>query len=384
MSHHKDHTVCKRCVLDSSISDITFNSEGCSYCEEYLTRKENYEIQNKFSENNLKNLIRRIKNSGKGKQYDCIVGVSGGVDSSWVLKKVIDFGLRPLAVHMDNGWNSELAQNNISNLVKTLNIDLYTHVIDWEEYRNLMQSFFDADVIDVELLYDNAMLAVNYNLASKFKIKYILGGTNQATEGMKMPSDWNWFKYDKKNIISISNKFSGQKLKTFPSIGITSFFLKEFVFKIKWISFLDYIDYRKNEALEELTNFYSYKPYPYKHYESIFTRFYQGHILLEKFNVDKRKLHLSTLVVNGFMSREDALKDLERIPYPSEIELNEDKEYFLKKMEWSLEELNLYLKRKRKEHDFYPSSKLYWDNLKKINNFMSDLLGKRFKFQPNR
>ena len=132
------------------------------------------------------------------------MGVSVCVDSSWVLKKSNRFWIKAFAVHMDNGWNSELAQNNISNLVKTLNIDLYTHVIDWEEYRTLMQSFFDADVIDVELLYDNAMLAVNYNLASKFKIKYILGGTNQATEGMKMPSDWNWFKYDKKNIISIS------------------------------------------------------------------------------------------------------------------------------------------------------------------------------------
>ena len=200
--------ICQRCVLDNQNIEIFFDKDGyCNFCEEYLNKRLNKNSQ-ASNANKLDEIINLIKQSGKNKRYDCIVGVSGGVDSSWVLKKAIDLNLRVLAVHMDNGWNSELAQNNIANLIKSSGVDLYTHVIDWEEYRNLMQSFFDADVVDVELLYDNAMLALNYRIARKFGIKYILGGTNTATEGMTMPSNWNWFKYDKKNIIGISNKFT--------------------------------------------------------------------------------------------------------------------------------------------------------------------------------
>lgn len=363
--------------MDTSVNDIHFDDEGvCNYCSEFMARSGNIlEKSPDLNKIELDILVKKIKDNGKRKKYDCIVGVSGGVDSSWVLVKVVELGLRPLAVHMDNGWNSELAQNNISNLINKLNIDLYTHVVNWVEYKNLMQSFFDADVIDVELLYDNAMLAVNYQLARKYDLKYILAGTNQATEGMRIPPSWNWFKYDKRNIYGIVEIFSKIKIKTLPTIGTIDYFISSVVKGIKWVSILDYYSFNKLEALDILERDYGYRRYPYKHYESIFTRFYQGFILPKKFNVDKRRVHLATLVATKQMDRGEAIQDLQNIPYPSRAELEEDKEYFLKKMGWSNERLNDYLRRPEIKHSAYPTERPFWNMaskiytiIKKINN----------------
>ena len=197
-------------------------------------------------------------------------------------------------------------------------MDLYTHVIDWREYRKLMQAFFDADVVDVELLYDNAMTAVNMRQAARFGVTYILTGVNQATEGMRMPPGWNWFKRDRRNIRAIWRRFGdGGRLKTFPAIGTAQYLYYTHLRRIQWVSFLDYFDYDKPRALRELSDRFGYKPYPYKHYESVFTRFYQGYILPRKFGIDKRRLHLGTLVVSGQMKREDALADLSACPTPA-------------------------------------------------------------------
>lgn len=363
MISDKFYQVCTCCVMDTSAKDIIFNKQGvCNYCSVFSERYKR--IQTTSSNQNqtlLKAFIDKVKSAGKHKKYDCIIGVSGGVDSSWALVQAVHQGLRPLAVHMDNGWNSELAQNNIANLVRNLNVDLYTHVINWDEYKKLMQAFFDADVIDVELLYDNAMLAVNYQQAAKHGIKYILAGTNQATEGMRMPTEWNWFKYDKRNIQALAKRFSNIKLKTFPSISTLDFVWHKFVMGRKWISFLDYFNYQKKQALDELSANYGYKPYIYKHYESIFTRFYQGYILPRKFSVDKRRLHFSNLILSGQANREEVLKQLENIPYPSEIALEEDKFYFIKKMGWTMDQLNYYITRPEISHDFYKSEKYFWN-----------------------
>jgi N-acetyl sugar amidotransferase len=352
--------ICNRCVMDTTASEIIFYEYGCNYCEEF----KNLLNKNK-KKKSLESLIASIKKNKKSK-YDCIVGLSGGVDSSWVLVKCKEYGLNPLAVHMDNGWNSELAQNNIENLIKDLNVDLYTHVIDWYEYRSLMQSMFDANVLDVEILYDNAMLSVNYNMAKKYNTKYILGGTNLSTEGMRMPKNMNWLKYDKKNIKAIANTFGKIKLNTFPIIGTLDLIYFHFFKRIKWISFLDYFNYEKKFVLETLVKNFNYKPYPYKHYESIFTRFYQGYILPNKFKIDKRILHFSTLIISGQMQREDAIKELNNIPYPSEKVLESDKEYFLKKMNWSNQQLIDYIARPAVNHNFYPSEKKLWDLLIKL------------------
>lgn len=356
---------CVRCLMDTTANDIAFDSEGiCNYCKEFEMIMKSPKRKIEMS---LEQLISKIQRDGKNKPYDCIVGVSGGVDSSYTLLKVKELGLRPLAVHMDNGWNSELAVHNIKNLVQGLGVDLYTHVINWDEYRDLTQAFLDADVIDIELLYDNAMLAVNYNQARKHSIKYIMAGTNTATEGLRIPTNWNWYKMDKKNIKSIA-RLRNVKIKTFPSFGTIDYIIHEFVLGIKWISFLDYLpNYNKYEAMSILQENYGYKPYPYKHYESILTRFYQGFLLPEKFNVDKRKLHLSTLLISGQITRDDALKQMRgKYAYLSREELEEDMRYFLKKMQWSEEDMQNYLRRPEVPHWFYGSEIGLYKKLQQI------------------
>ncbi|MFC0304849.1 N-acetyl sugar amidotransferase [Rhizorhabdus histidinilytica] len=357
--------ICNRCIMDTTAPDIRFDEDGnCNYCSSFLAKREKHiaSDENRRIER-LSALVGMVKAAGKGKRYDCIIGLSGGVDSSWTLVQAVRLGLRPLAVHMDSGWNSELAQSNISNLVRGLGVDLYTHVIDWPEIRGLMDAFFDADVIDVEVLYDNAMLAVNYKQARRYGLKYILAGTNIATEGVDIPKAWNWYKSDKTNIVGISKRFGGPKLKSFPSIG-TFDMARYLIFnKIKWISFLDLLDYKKYQALEILKDEFSYKPYPHKHYESVFTRFYQGYILPYKFNVDKRKPHLSSLIMGGEMTRDEALERAAGIAYLSEAEMEADRRYFIKKMGWSEEKFRDYMGRGEKPHTDYPSEVRLYQNL---------------------
>jgi N-acetyl sugar amidotransferase len=370
--------VCARCIMDETAPDIRFDAQGvCNYCTELV------ELLPRFAEPDPEKLavqraafIDRVKASGRGKPYDCIVGVSGGVDSSWALVQAVREGLRPLAVHMDNGWNSELAQNNIANLVRGLGVDLYTHVIDWPEYRGLMEAFFAADVIDVELLYDNAMLAVNYQQAARHGLKYILAGTNVASEGLRMPPSWAWFKMDKRNIKGISRRFGGPKLKTFPVIGTRDYLWYVFVKGIRWVSFLNYVGYRKTDALKVLVREFGYKPYPFKHYESVFTRFYQGYILPEKFGVDKRKVHLSNLVVTGEMSRDEALEAAAGLAYPGPKELEADRQYFMKKMGWSEAKLADYLRRPEIPHTAYPSESGLWHRLLETYRRLNLSIGK--------
>ena len=364
MRENRKYQTCSRCVMDTSAENISFSNGVCNYCSEFLERSSSilFKLED-IRRQELNEFVSKVKSDGKGKKYDCIIGVSGGVDSSWSLVKAVELGLRPLAVHMDNGWNSELAQNNIENLVRSLGVDLFTHVINWKEYRSLMQAFFDADVLDIELLYDNAMLAVNYQQANANNVKYILAGTNQATEGMRMPPNWSWwYKRDKKNIKAIGRQFGADHLNTFPSIGTLKFLWYEYVKNISWKSFLNYFEYNKSIVLDDLEKHYGYRRYPYKHYESVFTRFYQGYILPKKFGVDKRRLHMSTLIISGQLSREDAIDQLLLSPYPIESDLERDKEYFLKKMDWSQDQLDGYLKSPERSHLDYPSEKALWDS----------------------
>jgi N-acetyl sugar amidotransferase len=347
--------------MNSGAQGMVFDSEGrCNYCTNMLVALAAYRPGDPSQlANKLADFTRTVREAGKAKQYDCIVGVSGGADSAYALYLAKQQGLRPLAVHMDNGWNSELAVNNIENLVRKLDVDLYTHVVDWREYRALQQAFFDADVIDVELLYDNAMLAVNYGLARRYGIKFILSGSNTTTEGMRVPANYNWNKFDRKNILGIARR-DGVRVRSLPTIGVLGFAWNRMVRGIRWVPFLDYIDYNKQRCLDLLVKEIGYRPYPYKHYESIFTRFYQGHILPKKFGVDKRRLHFSSLICSGQMTRESASHLLTQSPYPNPDDLQVDIEYFLKKMDWSASDLEAYLARPARAHDEFPSeAKLY-------------------------
>lgn len=360
-----NHRVCTRCIMDDTAADIVFDDEGvCNYCTEFLIRLDQFVDPDPVArQRKLDELVVKVKENGRGKPYDCIIGVSGGVDSSFTLIKAKQLGLRPLAVHMDSGWNAEVAANNIANLVRGLNVDLYTHVIEWPEIRGLMEAMFAADVRDVEVLYDNALAGVVFSQAAKYKLHYILAGSNMATEGMRIPGEWTWHKLDKRNIVGISKKFGGPKLKTFPAIGTIQYAKHILIDRAHWIAFLDYIDYRKDDAVAELQRDYGYKPYAYKHYESVFTRFWQGYMLPRKFGYDKRKPHLATLVMTGQMTRDEAMQKMGEIPYPSQRDLDADKQYFLKKMGWSEEKLEAYLARPEIRHDAYPSEAALWEKL---------------------
>jgi N-acetyl sugar amidotransferase len=346
--------------MDSTAAHIHFNENGiCNYCYEYEKLRATIDKDAVTKHAQLMRLVEKIKSEGKGKKYDCIIGVSGGVDSSWVLLKAVELGLRPLAVHMDNGWNSELAQKNIEQLVKGLNVDLYTHVLDWDEFRDLQESFFNSDVIDLELLTDNFLVSLNFEQAHKLKIKFILSGSNTVTEGIPMPINWAVVnKYDKKNILNIwKQKGKGYPLKSISIFSLNAYYYNWHIRGIKWYRFLDLLDYKKSEAVARLSRDYGYVPYPYKHYESVFTRFYQGVILPQKFGVDKRKNHFSALIMDGDMSREEALLKLTHLPYPNESEKMSDISYFLKKFKWTQAQLDEYLNRPQIPHAHYGEDK---------------------------
>ena len=347
--------------MDTTTTTIDFDAAGrCNFCRDFEARLASSALMGDPADRDkqLESTVAHIKSDGKGKPYDCIVGVSGGVDSSWALVQAKRLGLRPLAVHMDNGWNSELAVNNIANLIERLDVDLFTYVIEWKEYRALMQAFFDADVIDVELLYDNAMWGVCFQQAAKYGITYILSGSNHSTEGLVLPADWRWrLKWDATNIRAIA-RASGAKVRTFPLFSTWDWLWAHYVRRRRWVSFLDYVDYRLDDVISELVRDYGYKPYPYKHYESVFTRFYQGYLLPEKFGVDKRKVHLSALIITGQLTRDNALAQLAQSPYASAKDLSNDRDFFLSKMGWTQETLDEYLSRPRREHDEWPTDRV--------------------------
>lgn len=340
--------------MDASAEEIIFDALGnCNFCTDYLRSTVTFSPASEHMHLSREALAKRIRDGGKGKPYDCIVGVSGGVDSSWVLAKAVELGLRPLAVHMDNGWNSNLAVSNISNLIDGLGVDLYTYVINWDEYRELMEAFFKADVVDVELLYDNALHEVCFSQARKYGLRYILSGENFSTEGIKTPKAWaSESKWDGRNIRRIASRF-GATIRTFPIFTTRKWILYRFLLGIQWVPFLDFMDFQKENALLSLEEDFGYVRYPYKHYESVFTRFYQGYILPQKFGIDKRRVHLSTLVMSGQMSRAQAIEDLKRPPLVSDRDLAIDLKFFLKKMNWDEEKLEEYINRPRVEHSIY-------------------------------
>lgn len=356
--------------MDTTAEDIIFDEEGvCNYCKPFLEKLNSPAVQMTNHIDYREKFIAQVKASGQGKEYDCIVGVSGGVDSSYALYLAVKNGLRPLAVHLDNGWNSESASHNITNLVNELGVDLYTHVIDWDENRDMQMSFFKAHVVDIELLMDNAMFALNYQQAAKYNLKYILGGTNMTSEGLPLPKTWCHYKFDARNIRRIQKKFGQIPIKTHPLISTFNYVWYEYIRKIKWISFLDYFSYNKQEALDILQKELGYKPYPYKHYESVFTRFYQASILPEKFGYDKRRVHLSTLVTSGQMSRSEAIDMMNTRPYIDPQQEEQDRVFVIKKLGFTDESFQDYLKKPGIPHVKYGSEIHIYHLLLKINRF---------------
>lgn len=367
IKYDSGYRICMRCVMDTSALEIVFDNNGmCNFCTDAIDRIEKLNSKSKNEKiNEFNSIIEEIKTSGKNQKYDCLIGLSGGIDSSYLAYILVKAGLRPLAVHLDNGWNTELAVNNIHNLVNSLGIDLYTHVIDWEEFKELQKAFLKASVIDLELLSDHAINAIFYKAARKFGIKYQFMGCNTATESI-LPASWIHSKADALNIKDIYRKHgSGKKIKTFPFIGLTVFLKSIFSTKHhrRVNVILDLVDYNKEDALRILEQETNYKRYPYKHYESKITSFYQAYILPEKFGVDKRRAHLSSLICSKQLSREQALIELEK-PLYDQKSLSEDIEYFIKKLELSKQEFTDYIKSPRRSHYEYKTYKMLIKKLK--------------------
>jgi N-acetyl sugar amidotransferase len=302
----------------------------------------------------LQTLVNNIKKEGKRKKYDCIIGVSGGVDSTTVAYTVKKLGLRPLAVHFDNGWDSELAVCNIQKTLEKLSVDLFTYVVDWEEFVDLQMSFIKADVVNCEAPTDHGITATLFRTAHKEGVRYILSGSNLATEAI-MPITWAYYNQDLRNLKAIHRRYGMKPLRTFPTISVLNYLYYILVRKMRQIPFLNYISYNKQSAKKMLTEEIGWRDYGGKHYESVWTRFYQGYYLPQKFGIDKRRAHLSTLICSHQISREEALEEMKKPPYDANL-LREDMAYIIKKFGLTQEEFSKILNAPPKQHYDYPSN----------------------------
>lgn len=348
------YQICTRCIMDTSDPNITFDEYGyCNHCTTALLVEKMKVPLNK--EAALQSLIKKVKERGKGKNYDCVIGVSGGVDSTYVAYLVKKAGLRPLAVHLDNGWDSELAVDNVQRVLNNLDIELYTHVLEWEEFKRLQVAFLKASTPDSEIPTDHAIFAVLRDVAIK-ENTLIISGTNHSSESI-LPTTWSQGHSDWNYIRKVFDFFGEGKLKSFPHTGIMKRFYYDRIKRQKIYSILDYIDYDKEKAKQFLIEKLGWRDYGGKHHESIYTRFFQAYILPTKFGFDKRRAHLSSLIVAGQISREEALGKMEERLYP-ENELKEHLEYVPKKLDLTKREFKRIMNTPpRSYEDFSP--KLY-------------------------
>ncbi|CAM5188322.1 hypothetical protein CDEF62S_02700 [Castellaniella defragrans] len=325
--------------MDTSDPDISFDGDGvCSHCHNFdeVTSKSWY--PNEEGGRRLSEICDRIRRAGAGQEYDCILGLSGGIDSSYLALKIKDYGLRPLVVHVDAGWNSELAVFNIEQITNYCGYDLHTQVIDWEEMRDLQVAYLRSGVANQDVPQDHAFFTSLYRFAVKNRIRYVISGGNIATESV-FPSAWHHAAMDADNMLAIHRKFGTRRLKTFPHIGIFQYYLYfPFIYKMKTVRPLNYMPYDKGSALQFLKETIGYKDYGRKHGESVFTKFFQNYYLPKKFGYDKRRPHLSSQIMSGQMSRNDAMRALEE-PLYDERELREDMEYVARKLGLSVAEL---------------------------------------------
>lgn len=320
---------CTNCVMDVSAPEITFDENGvCNFC---------YQAKQALEE--VKSTRPTFKSTGK--QYDCLIGLSGGADSSYALHLAVTFGLKPLCFTLDNGWNDKVADENIMKLVEGLKVPLYRYVIDLEKFKKLQAAFLQAGVKNVEIPTDHVLMAASYELAAKYGIKTIISGGNVATESI-MPASWGYNARDLTHIKAIYKKFTGEKLSGLPLCSVWRWNFYRWVKRIKIAYLLDHVSYNREGAIEVLHQLYDYTHPGLKHEESVWTRWFQNYYLFEKFGIDKRKAHFSSLINSGQMTREEALAKLDESPVYPELGIE-------KKV----------LKYKKHEHSDYPMDKWY-------------------------
>ena len=354
---HRPYQRCTNCVMDTSDSAITFDEHGvCDFCNDFYQNIQP-PWQDKLKDPDLlRRTAEQIKAASKGRKYDCIIGMSGGVDSSYlcyVAKELM--GLNPLVYSVDTGWNLNVAVENIERIVKALDLDMYTEVVDWNEMKDLQLAFFKSQVPYQDTPQDHAIFAGLYNYAVKHGIQYVLTGANSATECIRSPVEWVYMN-DLKMIRDIHHKFGTRPLKTFPLCGMVKYRVYYPIFKgMKRVAPLDMVEYNKDKVKLCLQERFGWQPYENKHYENVFTRFYEGYYLPHKFGYDKRKCYFSNEILAGTMTREEALAELEQPPYDPQ-QMEEDKAYIAKKLGLTVEEFQTIIDGENKTFRDYRNS----------------------------
>ena len=357
------YQICTNCVMDTSDPKIIFDENGvCDHCNGF----HKYVLPNWHPNEHGRAIFRKkveeIKSKSKNKQYDSIMGLSGGIDSSYLLHlAVTEFGLRPLVFHVDGGWNTDIAVHNIQVLVEKLGLDLFTEVIDWQEMRDFQLAYFKSGTPHLDIPQDHAFFATMYHFANKYKIKYILNGGNFSTECIRNPKDWIYYGTDMSMIKDIRKKFGTIKMKTYPWSGILygKVFLR-YVKNIQVVRPLNWLPYTKEIAIDTLSKMYGWKSYPQKHFESRFTKFYEGYWLPTRFGYDTRRVQFSSLIVTGQMTRDEALEKLEVPPYDPDT-IDEELEYIANKLEISVDELRYYHEMPKKWFRDYKNEEWLFD-----------------------
>lgn len=373
---------CTRCVMDTTDPEIAFDADGvCNHCHRYDRRVREEMLPPDEAPAALRQLADEIRHAGRNREYDCVLGLSGGVDSTLVAYTAKQLGLRPLAVHLDNGWNSELAVANIERTVTKLGLDLHTHVIDWEEFRDLHRAFLLASVANSEIPTDHAIVATVYRAAARHGVRFILGGGNLATESI-MPASWMYDAKDLRHLLDVHRRFGTRRLRTFPTFTLGHFAYWTFVKRIRTINVLNYQQYVKADAIALLQRELDWRPYAAKHGESLYTRWFQTYILPVKFGIDKRLAHLSSLIVSGQKTRAEVLRELEQPPCSPE-QAREDTEFVLKKLGLSQREFDDILQAPIRTYRDYKSNAAVLRGMPGVVDFVKRIATRRPK-KPGR
>jgi len=349
------YQICTRCIMDTSDPEISFNQDGtCNHCTEFIKVRSHYSYKGRETDEALNQLVAHIKAKGNGKKYDCVVGLSGGIDSSYTAYMVKEKGLRVLGVHMDNGWDSPEAVSNIENIAKKLDIDYVSYVLDWEEFKKIQLAFLEASIPEVETPTDIAIMVALHEVAAKNNIKYILSGGNFATEGI-LPKFWHYNAKDVKYFSAIYKKFNGGGLKKFKMFGSFQETFYKLIKGIKIVYFLNYLPYKKDPAIKFLEKQLNWTYPGGKHHESIYTSFIHSYYLVKKFNIDYRRATLSSQICAGEIDRAQAIEQMKTKPYNDE-KIEKDKIYIAKKLGVTVEEFDRLLSLKPYWYTHYPNN----------------------------
>tara|TARA_Y100001935_G_C17303380_1_gene510713 strand:+ start:980 stop:2110 length:1131 start_codon:yes stop_codon:yes gene_type:complete len=349
--------VCSKCILDTTIEEIEFDSNGvCNYCHTHEMMEKKFPLGQE-GDATVNKIVAKIKEKGKNKKYDCIVGVSGGRDSTYTLYKAVKLGLRPLAVHFDNGWNSDIAVKNINNATRILNVDLETIVADWEEFKDLQVSFLKASVSDAEVPTDWVIFSILFETAKKIGVKYIIHGHSFRTEG-STPLSWTYM--DGKYVKSVHRIFGKKKIKSFPIMNMFSFFKYSIFYRIKQVRLLYHISYDEKKVFKLMQDELGWQDYGGKHFESAYTSIFQSYILMNKFNIDKRKLHLSALIRCNQVTRDEALLKISSDPF---VGGEKQIKFTVKKLGLKMSEFEEIMSSEVKSYKDYPT---YYSLIKKL------------------